>query len=132
MRSFIHSFISGIFGTFSIICCLLGLGSTELVKGNFWKLCSTLLVTPPLIIDEESGFVTLVTPLLVCGWSLAPGSCCDSTPAHWVSLALNLLVSDLSGLLCGESASTSAGVSNASDSSLLEGRWMDMKLSVLT
>ena len=47
-------------------------------------------------------------------------------------LALVLLVSDSSRLLHGESGLTSAGVSDASDSSLLGGRGMDMKLSVLT
>ena len=53
-------------------------------------------------------------------------------PVIRVSLALCLPVDDSSWLLHGESASTSAGVSDASDSSPLDRRGMDMKFSVLT
>ena len=72
--------------------------------------------------------------LVWCAAGLVSGLIGDFTSHHWVNLALGLLVSDLS-CWCGDSAMTSAGLSNASvtDSSLLDiGRGMDRKLSILT
>ena len=78
-------------------------------------------------------FGALVTPLLVCRWSLADGILLVTLPlVIRVSVALAMLVCDLSRSLCRASASTSAGVCDLSDSSLLDGRGMDTKVSVLT
>ena len=104
-----------------------------LFRGCFCSTWCALLMTPPVAISEESGNWCVGDSTQVCRWSLLLSILLVTHPlVIGMGLALGLLVSDLSWLLYGESALTSAGESDASALSSLEGRGMDTKLSVLT